>query len=171
MPQARTRTSTSAGPIAGASMSATANDPGAVSSSALTSPVPWWAPSYPSPSFVSFLLPDDLRRQLDVARQIVLARHLAEVGVGRVGVRVVEDDDVERRAHPSAQRHLLDDRDVPQLEERAAEALHPRREVAQVVDQADALIGALLYRVVHAVGLHRGVVEVEPADIEHRHVA
>src|SRR4029079_5549469 len=133
MPHALTRTSTSAGPTPGASTSATANDPGAVSSNALTSP-------------------DDPGRPLDVARQIVLARHLAEVGVRRVRVRVVEDDDVEGveeldvelRAHPSAQRHLLDDRDVPQFQERAAQAVHARREVAQVVDQADARVGALL---------------------------
>ena len=74
-------------------------------------------------------------------------------------------------AHAAAERHLLDDRDVPQVEERAADAVDARREVAQVVGQADALVGALLDRIVHAVGLHRGVVEVEAADVEHRHVA
>ena len=33
------------------------------------------------------------------------------------------------------------------------------------------VIGALLDRVVDAVGLHRGVVEVEAADVEHRDLA
>ena len=46
----------------------------------------------------------------------------------------------------------------------------PSREVAHVVRQADPRVGALLDRIVHAVGLDCGVVEVEAADVEHRDV-
>ena len=67
-----------------------------------------------------------------------------------------------------AQADLLDDRDVPQVQLRAAQAVGLRREVAHVVRQPDARVGALLDRIVHAVGLNRGVVEVEAADVEHR---
>ena len=69
---------------------------------------------------------------------------------------------------PSVDRHLLHDRDVPQVQPLAAQARYPRREVPDVVRQPDARVGALLRRIVDAVGLDRGVVEVEAADVEHR---
>src|SRR5262245_48102311 len=79
-----------------------------------------------------------LRRQLNIPRQVVLARHLSEAGVRRVGVRIVEHDGVERvqeldvelRPDATAKLHLLHDRDVPQAQERAPDAVDARREVA-----------------------------------------
>src|SRR5258708_35056989 len=171
MPQARTRTSTSSAPTSGTSMSVIVRRPYSVSSSDFINS----SGSLRTPRTSE----DDLRRELDVARKIVLARHLAEVGVGRIRVRVVEHHaierveelDVELRAPASADGHLLDDRDVPQVEERAPDAVDPGREVAHVVREANPCVGALLDGIVHAVGLYQGVVEIEPADVEYRDVA
>src|SRR5262249_43664236 len=122
-------------------------------------------------------LKDQLHRELDVARQIVLARHLPEIGASRIGIRVRVDDAVERveeldvrlHAHASAGAHLLHQRDVPQVVEPwTAQPLDPRREIADVVRQLNARVVALLGGIVHAVGLHGRVVEVEAVDVPDR---
>src|SRR5262249_35325918 len=92
-------------------------------------------------------LKQELHRELDVPRKVVLARDLAEVGAGRIGVRVGEHRVVERveelgmqlRAHPAAQRQLLHDRDIPEVQPLTAQPFDARRKVAEVVGEADAL--------------------------------
>src|SRR5918999_735893 len=49
----------------------------------------------------------------------------------------------------------------------SAQARHARWEVANVVGEADALIGALQACVHLSVGLHRRIIEIEAADVEH----
>src|SRR6476659_7706528 len=83
-------------------------------------------------------------------------------------VERVQELHIELSAHPSVDRHLLHDRDVPQVQALTAEARYPRGEVPDVVRQPDARVGALLRRIVDSVSLDRGVVEVEAADVEHR---
>ena len=120
---------------------------------------------------------DDLDCELHVPRQIVLSRHLAELAlVGRcrvIEIRLVErveELDVELRADVAGEAHLLDQRDVPRLEHRTPNSIDARREVPDVAPEPDPLIVALFGEIVDPVGLHRRVVEVEPAGIEHGHI-
>src|SRR3954467_250277 len=120
----------------------------------------------------------DLGRQLNLPRQVVLAGDFPKVYVRRISVRVVEvrliervqDLDIELRAHVGSDPDLLDERNVPRLEDRATNAVDTRGEVADVARQPDSLIVSLFGEVVHAVGLNRGIVEVEAAGVEYRHV-
>src|SRR4051812_1481960 len=120
----------------------------------------------------------DLGRQLNLPRQVVLAGDFPKVYVRRISVRVVEvrliecveDLDIELRAHVGSDPDLLDERNVPRLEDRATNAVDTRGEVADVARQPDSLIVSLFGEAVHAVGLNRGIVEVEAAGVEYRHV-
>ena len=91
---------------------------------------------------------------------------------------VVEDDDVERVQELDVELRRGRGRRIGtcltiemshSFRNGLRSAVDARREVADVAREPDARVGALLDRVVHAVGLHRGVVEVEAADVEHRH--
>src|SRR4029453_10100623 len=131
---------------------------------------------YPCSSVVIFSVffrgsEDNLCPELNLSRQVVLARHLPEVRVRRISVRVVvhhaiqriQDLDVELQPNAPLQRYLLDDRHIPQVEERTPQTVDTGREVADVACQTDAGIGPLLQRIVPAVFLPPGVGEKKAA--------
>jgi hypothetical protein len=59
-------------------------------------------------------LEHDLRGELDVVRQIVQARDLAEIRAGRSWLKAFRNSTFSR-AHASAERHPLDERDVHRM--------------------------------------------------------
>ncbi len=69
--------------------------------------------------------------------------------------------DADLQPHVPRQLEVLVDADVEQVQVVGAHVRQRRREVADVVAELNARVRALLRRVVHAVGLHGRVVEVE----------
>src|SRR2546429_448244 len=105
---------------------------------------------------VKFDLKDQLQSNLDVPREIVLARRFSEARIGGIRVRIRELRVVESIQKFSARlklyflgnREVLDQREVPKVQRLTAEPAQARREGADVVGQPDPRVGALFHGIV-----------------------
>src|SRR5262249_38516776 len=109
--------------------------------------------------------------ELQISRVVAVGVDDAEEAIGRLRIdtripqhRVVQRVDpleAHLQLHFMRQPEVLVEPHVEQVQIVAADVRQRRGEIAHVVVEVDARVGALFHGIVHAVGLHRCVVEVE----------